>query len=233
MACRSRTAETYARISCASLKALACASSRTNSRLLQPLKSLTFKATPLCLLASFLFDNFGFPLDHPFTMVLGAGTAHSLTVNYDRNRNVSEPSLQWMSVNVGPRFDRLISAAQGHQLATHRTAHALRLRRRCLQGDSVDRESDAVVADMRDECAGLSAIDRYGDVQPIKRAQEAVEDPEPTFLEASFEHGVVKSRIPRLGLPRSSMLVGIQQFLDARVRAPKVACPTHCADLLA
>jgi hypothetical protein len=36
-----------------------------NSRLLQPLKSLTFKATPLCLLASFLFDNFRFPLDHP------------------------------------------------------------------------------------------------------------------------------------------------------------------------
>ena len=85
MACRSRTAETYARISCASLKALACASSRQLA-LLQALKSLTFKATPLCLLASFLFDKFRFPLDHPFTIVLSARTAHSLTVNHDRNR---------------------------------------------------------------------------------------------------------------------------------------------------
>ena len=79
----------------------------------------------------------------------------------------------------------------------------------------------------------LSAIDRYADVQPIKRAQKAVKNPKATFLEASFEHRVVKSWIPRLGLPCSPMLVRIQQFLDARVRAPKVACPRHSADLLA
>jgi hypothetical protein len=165
--------------------------------------------------------------------MLGAGTAHSLTVNHDSNGNISELSLQGMSVNVGPRFGRLISAAQGHQLATHRTAHVLRLRRRCLHGDSIDRESNAEVADVGHKRPRLSAIDRYADVQPIERAQKAVESPKATFLEASFEHRVVKSWIPRLGLPCSSMLVRIQQFLDARVRRPKVACPTHGADLLA
>src|SRR5207248_2645481 len=113
------------------------------------------------------------------------------------------------SVSVGPRFDRLISAAQGHQLATHRTAHAVRWRRGCLHRDSVDRESDAEVADVGHKRPRLSAIDRYADVQPIKRAQKAVKNPKATFVEASFEHGVVKSRIPRLGLPRSSLLVRI------------------------
>jgi len=166
-----------------------------NSRLLQALKSLTFKATPLCLLASFLFDKFRFPLDHPFTIVLGARTAHSLTVNHDRNRDIRELSLQGKSVSVGPRLDRLISTAQGHQLATHRTAHALRRRRRCLHRDSVERESDAEVADVGHKRPRLSAIDRYADVQPIKSAQKAVKNPKATFLEASFEHRVVKSWI--------------------------------------
>lgn len=75
---------------------------------------------------------------------------------------------------------------------------------------------------------------RYADVHSIKRGQEAVEDPEPTFLEPGLEHWSVISRIRRLGLPRSPMLVRIQQFLDARVCAAfKVARPAHGADLLA
>ena len=70
MAWRSRTAETYARISSRLPEGLGLREEPTNSRLLKSLKSFTFKPTPLCLLASFLLGNLRFPLDHPFTMVL-------------------------------------------------------------------------------------------------------------------------------------------------------------------
>ncbi len=128
-------------------------------------------------------------------------------------------------------LDRLIAAAEGHQLATHPTGHALRRRGCCLQGDSLERESDAEVPHMGHQRARLSAVDRYAEVLPIKRAQEAIEDPEPTFLEACLEHWGVIRRIRGLGLPRSSLLIRVQKFLDARVCAFKVAGPTNCADL--
>jgi hypothetical protein len=96
--------------------------------------------------------------------MLSAGTAYALAVNDDRNCNVAKTRLQGLPLNVGPRFDRLISAAQGHQLASHRTACTLRLRGRALHGDSVDREADTEVTDVGDECASLSTIDRYQDV---------------------------------------------------------------------
>jgi hypothetical protein len=115
----------------------------------------------------------------------------------------------------------------------HRTAYILRVRGRALHGDSVDREADAEVTDVGHECAGLSTIDRYRDVQPIKRAQEAVKEPEPSPLEAGLEHWGVQRRIRRLGLPFSSLLVSIQKFLDSRVHAFKVPRPANRADLLA
>ena len=233
MACRSRTAETYARISSRLPQGLGLGKQPTNSRLLKSLESFALKPTPLCLFASFLFGDLCFPLDHPFTMVLSAGTAYSLAMNHDRNRDVGRAE----SPAVAPQRRSTIRSVDlrrtGPSVGNASDRSRPSVAGRCLHGDSVERESDAEVADVGHERPRLSAIDRYADVQPIKRAQEAVKDPKPTFLEASLEHWVVKSRIPRLGLPRSSMLVRIQQFLDARVRALKVARPTHGADLLA
>jgi hypothetical protein len=84
---------------------------------------------------------------------------------------------------------------------------------------------------MGHERSRLSAFDRHTDIQPIKRAQEAVKDSQPTFLETGLEHRVVKGRIPRLGPSRSSLLVRIEQFLDARVCALKVARSANRTDL--
>src|SRR5262249_50436178 len=132
--------------------------------LFKSLESFPLKSALLRLLAASLRSNLRFSLDHPFTMVLSTGTAHTLAVNDDGNGNVSEAAFYWLPSRVRPRFNRLISAAQCHQLAMHRTARTLRLRGRVPHRDSIDREADAEVTDLRHEGAGLSTIDRYGDV---------------------------------------------------------------------
>jgi hypothetical protein len=48
----------------------------TDARLFKSLESFALKPPPFRFLAPFLFGDLGFPLDHPVTMVLGAGTAH-------------------------------------------------------------------------------------------------------------------------------------------------------------
>ena len=65
------------------------------------------------------------------------------------NRLCERPKFDEIAVrlDVAPRFNRLISAAHGHQLGTHRTAGSLRLRGRSLHGDSVDREDGTMVLD--------------------------------------------------------------------------------------
>ena len=65
----------------------------TDSRLFKSLKPFTLKPPSLGLFAPFLRSNLRLPLDHPFTMVLSFGAAHTLTMNNDGNGNVAEPRL--------------------------------------------------------------------------------------------------------------------------------------------
>lgn len=65
----------------------------TSSRLVKSLKSFTLKPPPLGLFASFLRSNLRLPLDHPFTMVLSTGAAHTLAMNDHGNGNVAETRL--------------------------------------------------------------------------------------------------------------------------------------------
>jgi hypothetical protein len=147
---------------------------RVADQLAPSLKSFAFKPTALRLGAPFPFDDFCFPLDDLLTMMVGAGTTHTFAVDHDSNRNVSETGLQRLSLSVGPRFDWLVSTAQGHELATYRSADASWLRGRRPPGDTVDRESNAEVADMGDERARLAVINRYTDVHSIERTDQAV-----------------------------------------------------------
>jgi hypothetical protein len=44
--------------------------------------------------------------------MLSTGAAHALAMDDDGNGDVAEPRLQRLPLDVGPRFDRLIAAAQ-------------------------------------------------------------------------------------------------------------------------
>ena len=61
-----------------------------DARLFKSLETFALKPEPLRLFAPFLRIDLCLPLDHPFTMVLSTGAAHTLAVNNDGNGNVGE-----------------------------------------------------------------------------------------------------------------------------------------------
>jgi hypothetical protein len=61
--------------------------------------------------------------------------------------------------------------------------------------DLVNRERDAKVPDVSDESAALSSVDRDAHTHPIKRSQEAVEEPKATLFECRFEDGGVRGQV--------------------------------------